>query len=175
MNIRTTARRELLRRSDELIEVVEQLRMSDQPGVSSGIRDALAVLADEVYGRGSNRQIPTTAKGAHRFLFSLQGRLLRAPVQTQRQRIVTSRGGREEAVETWKEIELPGGDHHSEWRELAGLTAQRALDRFDFVRGQAVHEARRGRRQNAAGLWRKAEAAWANYWRLAEQLRETDS
>ena len=39
----------------------------------------------------------------------------------------------------------------------------------EAVRREAQIEAR----EQAVQLWRKVEAAWANYWRPTEQLRET--
>jgi hypothetical protein len=132
----------------------------------------MAQLAGDVYGREHHRRIPTTTADAHRFLFALQGSLLGTSTPTRRRPIVSS--SRRVADDTWKVIELPAGRGHAEWRELAELTVQRTLDRFQLVRGQAVHLAREGKREQAARLWLQVEAAWANYWRLSEQLREAE-
>jgi hypothetical protein len=172
MDARTSASRELLHRSDALMDAVEQLRTLDRTRVPKQIRDAMAQLAWDVYGREHDRRVPTTTADAHRFLFAPQGRLLGTPTPTRRRPIVGS--SRRVTGDAWKVIELPAGDRDVEWRKLAGLTVQRALDRFQLVRGQAVHLARQGKREQAARLWLQVEAAWANYWRLAEQLREPE-
>jgi hypothetical protein len=172
MNTSPNDRRQLLHHSDALMEHVEQLRLGNRSRLPIELQQSLARVAEDVYGRESNRRPPTTPADAHRYLFAVQSRLLKAPIRTARQPIVTRRHG--QGTETWMELELPAGEHDAAWWELAELRVERTLDRFQVVRGQAVAMARRGNRDHAARLWRKAEVAWANYWRLAEQLRRTD-
>src|SRR5207237_9395945 len=107
--------------------------------------------------RRSERQVPGSVGSAHRYLFSLQSRLLRAPIAPRRR----PDEPKVREPETWKEIELPAGEPGPEWQEQAELTVQRALDRFQLVRGQAVHLARRAKQDRAGRLWRKVEPSWA--------------
>src|ERR1700730_6508885 len=112
MDAKSTARRELLSRSDALMDAIEQLRTLDRTRLPEQIRDAMAQLAGDVYGREHDRRVPTTAADAHRFLFALQGRRLRPPSPTRRRPIASS--SRRVGGDAWKVIELPAGERGPE-------------------------------------------------------------
>jgi hypothetical protein len=163
-------RRQLLRRSDALIDHIEQLRLRGRTRVPAALRRALAALANDVYTGARPPQVPATAAAAHRFVLALQSRLLRSSVRGRRRLVAAGVGGR--SAVTWLELELPAGERDAAWRELADLTVERALDRWRLVRDRAATAARRHHTRDARRLWCQQQAAWANYWRLAEQLRD---
>jgi hypothetical protein len=158
-------RRQLLWQSDRLLEQVEQLRLQGRRHLPEPLRRELESLATSVSPEvGAPR--PATVAAAHRFALALQWRLLRAaPRPRSRSRLLTG-GGR------WKVLELPAGGRDDAWLELAELTVERALDRWRLVHDRATAAAHQGSRRASLRLWRQTDAAWANYWHLAQQLRD---
>jgi hypothetical protein len=157
----TATRRQLLKFSDELLNAVEVRRLHDHDDVPSQLRDRIIRLATLV--SDETMPAPTRLADAHRYLLALQERLLPGATVLRR---------RVRGPHDWKNLELPpyAGEVTPDWTELAQLTVERALDRWQFVNGRARTAGRRGDTAATLCLFRESQAAWANYWRLAEEL-----
>jgi hypothetical protein len=170
-------RREMLARSDRLLDEVEQLRLSDEVRIPPTLREAIRGLQQRVGPETAN---PRTVRGAQLLVFAVQQRLMGAnPHNSQpRAHVGRARGSPKRARlpggGEWKELTFParpaqGPD--SDWWVDVQLVVERALDRWSFAQNQAVAAARS--RQPAEKALRRALAAWANYWELrceAERL-----
>jgi hypothetical protein len=174
-------RRSLLAESDDLLERVEQLRLAGQRLCPADLADAVRRLQLRL-GRVDGGP-PRTVRTAHGLIFAIQARLMAANPRSPRPRShperppgvprisVLRQGG------AWKFLALPpppaaaGPAADAEWRDLVGLTVERALERWTCAQDRAVSAARE--RQGAVHAVHRARAAWRNYWELrceAERL-----
>ncbi|HEY4866604.1 MAG TPA: hypothetical protein VIK45_13950 [Candidatus Dormibacteraeota bacterium] len=172
------ARRDMLASADQLLDQVEQLRLSEQPRVPPTLREAIHSLQHRL-GRPEPAR-PRTVRAAQQLVFAVQQRLMAANPRNAEPRAhvgrargtprVTplARGGK------WKELTFPPRPPQGpqgEWWAQVQLMVERAFDRWSFAQNQAVAAARNG--QPAQTAVSRALAAWANYWELrceAERL-----
>ena len=176
------ARRELLARSDQLLDEVEQLRLAERRRVPPTLQEAIQRLQLRI---GSpERADPRTVRAAQLLVFTVQQRLMAANPRNPQPRahlgraLGTPRVGRLPGGEAWKFLALPArpASHatpgsEADWREQVGLLVERAFDRWSLAQNQAVAAAR-GNGQAIRAV-RQAQAAWTNYWELrceAERL-----
>jgi hypothetical protein len=170
-------RRQMLARSDRLLDEVEQLRLSDEVQVPPTLRDAIRALQLRIGPESAN---PRTVRGAQLLVFAVQQRLMGAnPHNPQpRAHVGRARGSPRRAPlpggGEWKELTFPARPAQgleAEWWSQVQLVVERALDRWSFAQNQAVAAARSG--QPAETALGRALAAWSNYWELrceAERL-----
>jgi hypothetical protein len=168
------ARRELLARSDQLLDEVERLRLAEQRRVPSTLREAIRGLQRRV-GREEGVS-PRTVRAAQLLVFTVQQRLMAANPRNKQPRghlgraLGTPRVTRLPSGAAWKFLTLPpppGPPADAEWRDHVRLVVERAFDRWSIAQSQAVAAAR------AAGpalpAVRRARAAWENYWDLCSE------
>ena len=174
-------RRSLLAESDQLLDHVESLRLSDETEAPLRLREAIRALQIRL-GRRNPPVAPTTLDAAHELVFAVQQRLMAANPQNPRPNRHLGRPSGQPLMTLvredgkWKVLTLPpptsNGDEE-DWMELVESTVERAWDRWCYAQQHAVRAARiHLRAQIALAL---AEAAWSNYWVLvqdAERIRE---
>ena len=172
------ARREMLAGADQLLDQVEQLRLSEEPKVPPTLREAIEALQLRL-GRPEPAR-PRTVRAAQQLVFAVQQRLMAANPRNPEPRAHVGRARGTPRVTPlarggdWKELTFPPrpqqGPQGGWWAQVQ-LVVQRAFDRWSFAQNQAVAAARN--RQPAETAVSRAEAAWANYWELrceAERL-----
>jgi hypothetical protein len=167
-------RRELLRHSDELLEDVEMLRLSDRRRVPLRLGEAIEKLQVEA-GRGEASIAPATLRSAHELVLSVQYRLMSGNPRNRMTGTHLGRGVGQATVRalagggTWKHLVLPpiGSAATAEWRSLVEATLERALDRWSYTQHHATAAARE--RSGAKQALARARVAWTNYWELREE------
>lgn len=176
-----THRRSLLAESDQLLDHVESLRLSDETEAPLRLREAIRALQIRL-GRRNPPVAPATLDAAHELVFAVQQRLMAANPRNPRPNRHAGRASGQPLMTVvredgkWKVLTLPpptsNGDEEG-WMELVESTVERAWDRWCYAQQHAMRAARMHlRAQIALAL---AEAAWSNYWVLlqdAERIRE---
>src|SRR3979409_1351748 len=120
------SRRKLLKHSDELLEDVEVLRLSDRRRVPERLRSAIEKLQVDA-GRGEASIAPATLRSAHELVLSVQYRLMSGNPRNRTTGTHLGRGGGQATVRalagggTWKHLVLPalGPLAGAEWRAAA--------------------------------------------------------
>ena len=174
-------RRSLLAESDELLDNVESLRLSDETEAPLRLREAIRALQIRL-GRRNPPVAPATLDAAHELVFAVQQRLMAANPKNPRPNRHSGRASGQPLMTVvredgkWKVLTLPpptsNGDEE-DWMELVESTVERAWDRWCYAQQHAVRAARMHLRARIAIAL--AEAAWTNYWVLlqdAERIRE---
>jgi DNA-binding winged helix-turn-helix (wHTH) protein len=164
-----SAHRELLKRTDELLERIERLRLGAVPKLPSSVRSDLEQVARQV--TSFEQRAPESLSGAHAQVFRLQERLLGSNRSVSRTSVFLPRVG-SAAV---REFRLPRRDpaaYLGEWRDQARPIVQRAHDRWLLISAQAV--AARSLPEAPVELAelraKQAEAAWRNLDELARHF-----
>src|SRR5207253_4029574 len=130
----------------------EQLRLMEQRTVPRTLAGAVRQL--QLRLGQSDPASPRTVRAAHNLVFAVQQRLMAANPRNPQPRSHPGRAAgsprvaRLPAAGSWKLLSLPPrgfGQEEDEWRELVTLTVTRALDRWSWVQGRAVHAARHQR------------------------------
>ena len=168
------SRRELLQLSDELLEDVEVLRLSDRRKVPLRLATAIEKLQLDA-GRGEASIAPATLRSAHEVVLSVQYRLMSGNPRNQTTGTHLGRGVGQATVRalagggSWKHLVLPalGPLPAAEWRSLVVDTLDRALDRWAYSQHHAAQAARD--RSGAKQALARARVAWSNYWELREE------
>jgi hypothetical protein len=160
--------RELLKRTDELLERIERLSLGAVPKLPSSLRSDLEQVARQV--TSFEQPAPESPSGAHAQVFRLQERLLGSNRSVSRTSVFVP-----SASTAVREFRLPRRDpaeYQDEWRDRARPIVQRAHDRWLFVSAQAV--AARSLPEAPAELAerraKQAEAAWRNLGELARHF-----
>lgn len=167
-------RREMLARSDHLLDQVEQLRLAEQRRVPPSLRSAIRTLQQRT-GRPESTS-PRTVRAAQLLVFTVQQRLMAAnprhshPHSHLGRALGTPKVTRLSNGGAWKFLTLPpraAFPAEGEWRQQVELTVERAFDRWGLAQDQAVATARAG--AGAIPALRRAQAAWTNYWELSRE------
>jgi hypothetical protein len=163
-------RRWLLTESDRLLDYLEELRLRG----GRSLPEALAEAVRRLHLRLGRAQVgrPRTLAGAQELVFLAQQRLMAANPRNRQARRPAGRPGGSPVVArlkggvTWKFLTLPPRPAEAEdgWRQLVGLTVERALDRWCLAQDRAVAAART--HDGAQAAVSRAQAAWTNYWEL---------
>jgi hypothetical protein len=167
-------RRELLRQSDELLEDVEVLRLSDRRRVPKRLGEAIEKLQVDA-GRGEASIAPAMLRTAHELVLSVQYRLMSGNPRNRMTGTHLGRGVGQATIRalagggTWKHLVLPpiAPTATAEWRSLVEATLERALDRWSYTQHHAAQAARE--RSGAKQALARARVAWTNYWELREE------
>jgi len=187
MESRETRRRQLMARSDALLEEVEQLLLQSRGEV---LPDRLAEAIGELEVRLARTEKPNrvrSARAAHRLVLAVQQRLMASnPLNLQPRQ----HPGRAPGIPTfklvgdstrWKFLTLPtppskdaAESEWKDWRERAEQVVDRANDRWACALHQAQAAARAPQRSGPAARGQisavvAARAAWQNYWELSEE------
>ncbi len=158
-------RRRLLRRTDDLLEGVEQLRMRGLRLVPERLRAQVAEVASEL-GRSEPRASMSVA-ATHDYLLRLQQFLLRSGSPAQATRRVPLAGD----PAPIPDLALParGAADEAGWRERVRLTLERARDLAHYLDSQARAASRLpGPEARALAAERSDQAERA--WRVNERL-----
>jgi DNA-binding winged helix-turn-helix (wHTH) protein len=167
-------RRQLLRRTEDLLEAVEQLRLRGALRVPARLAADIGHAGAAI--RPAATTSPATVDAAHSHLLRLQGLLL-AGHRRARARVVVAPAAPGPAPEPARAardlppIALPRRESAADeatWREGVQLAVQRAHDLARYLSAQSVAAAGRGPDSQLAAL-RQDQAARA--WRGLEQLR----
>ncbi len=168
-------RRALLRQSDTLLTIIEELRLARVRVVPDDVRSQIRSLQIKL-GRVEPAPVRLSVRGAQELLFGLQQRLMAANPRRPSARAHPGRAGGAPVVRPirpgirWKLIVLPpspGAGREDRWLELIAATVERALDRWAYAQHHALRTVRSG--QPAAGVLALARVAWNNYWDLREE------
>lgn len=164
-------RRHLLSRADELLDAVEELRLTERRTVPTELAQAIALLQARL-SRSHPAVAPATVAAAQNLVFALQQRLMAANPRNSTPRAHIGRAVGQPAFAyrggaRWKFLTLPppgpaGPD--GSWRELVEATVERARDRWLYAHHHALRAARE--RRPALQPLGRAAAAWKNYWDL---------
>ena len=168
------SRRKLLKHSDELLEDVEVLRLSDRRRVPRRLSSAIEKLQLDA-GRGEASIAPATLRSAHELVLSVQYRLMSDNPRNRTIATHLGRGVGQATVRalagggTWKHLVLPptGSLPPADWSSLVDDTLERALDRWSYCQHHAAQAARD--RSGAKQALARTRVAWMNYWELREE------
>jgi hypothetical protein len=155
-------RRQLLRDGDALLELVERLRLADQAGLPPLLAQRIGDWALRVPGAIPLAPLRTLA-AAHDAVLELQGKLMGRPADP-----CGRGGGRPPAAEIRLPPMPPAGPGAAWWAAAQEATDQ-ALWRYAEQQRLAARAARL-RRPDRDRWLQRAQAAWANYWRLYCEL-----
>ncbi len=167
-------RKSLLAESDHLLDEVESLRLDDATEAPLRLRAAIRALQIRL-GRRNPPVPPATIDAAHDLVFAVQQRIMAANPNLPRPNRHAGRPSGQPVLAViredrkWKLLALPAPpvtEANADWLELVEATVERAWDRWCYAQQQAVRAARQ--RFRAVVAFAVAEAAWRNYWALAQ-------
>jgi hypothetical protein len=170
-----TRRRSLLAQSDELLDRVEELRLTERRAVPDPLREAIRQLQARL-GRADPPTLPATVRAAHELVLAVQQRLMAANPRNPSPRPHPGRGSGQPVTApvrgggSWKFLALPplpGPAAALAWSDLIEGTVERAWDRWAYAQHHAVRAAHDG--AGAALAAAALRAAWTNYWELTEE------
>lgn len=170
-----TRRRLLLAESDCLLDVVENLRLSDEAEAPPRLREAIRALQIRL-GRRNPPVAPATLDAVHNLVFAVQQRIMSANPKNPRPNRHQGRASGQPLMtlvredRKWKVLTLPPptvSGEDADWIELVESTVERAWDRWCYAQQQASRAARAHVRPLVA--FAIATAAWRNYWQLLQE------
>ncbi|HVB76817.1 MAG TPA: hypothetical protein VNI34_03285 [Candidatus Nitrosotalea sp.] len=183
---REAQRRQLMARSDALLEEVEQLLLGDCSELPDPLADAIEAL-DRRLARAQRQGRARTLRAAHRLVFSVQQRLMALNPLHPQPRMHPGRAAGTPTFQAvaagarWKFLTLPPPPAteaevgaQAEWLDLVHQTVERAFDRWACAQHQAQQAARsgpcaQGDMARALAAASAARAAWQNYFELSEE------